>query len=90
MLYCYEADWSWAGEDFWSASEWFWVSWTYADLGSFETHMDETIAKHPKEAALGGVPGKTNKARAYVDVTMRAKEAQDSFKPEVRSDYLRS
>ena len=56
----------------------------YADDPSFETHIDETIAKHPKEAALGGVPGITNKVRAYVDVTLRSKEAQESYHPEVR------
>ncbi|CAD6583189.1 MAG: hypothetical protein TREMPRED_003480 [Tremellales sp. Tagirdzhanova-0007] len=48
----------------------------------FETHMDETIAKHPKEAALGGVPGITNKVRAYVDVTLRSKDTLQSSRPE--------
>ena len=46
--------------------------------------MDETIAKHPKEAALGGVPGITNKVRAYVDVTLRSKDTLQSSRPEVR------
>lgn len=49
----------------------------------FETHIDDTIARNPKEAALGGVPGIANKVRAYVDVTLRSKEAQDAYKPEV-------
>ncbi|KAL7423797.1 nuclear pore complex subunit [Cryptotrichosporon argae] len=48
----------------------------------FETHMDETIARNPKEAALGGVPGIKNKVRAYVDVTLRSKEAAEAFHPE--------
>jgi nuclear pore complex protein Nup93 len=45
--------------------------------------MDEVIAKNPKEAALGGLPGMRNKVRAFVDVTMRSKELQEAFKPEV-------
>jgi nuclear pore complex protein Nup93 len=48
----------------------------------FETHIDDTIARNPKEAALGGVPGIANKVRAYVDVTLRAKDAQDAYRPE--------
>lgn len=38
---------------------------------SFEVHMDESIAKNPKEAALGGIPGIENKVRAYVDTQSR-------------------
>ncbi|KAK4687416.1 nuclear pore complex protein Nup93, partial [Tremellales sp. Uapishka_1] len=48
----------------------------------FESHIDQTIAKHPKEAALGGMPGITNKVRAYVDVTLRSPEVQKTFRPE--------
>lgn len=33
--------------------------------------MDESIAKSPKEAALGGIPGIENKVRAYVDTQYR-------------------
>ena len=49
---------------------------------SFEKHIDETIAKHPKEASVGGLPGVTNKIRAYVDVLNKAK-GLETFKPEV-------
>ena len=52
-------------------------------LVSFEKHIDETIAKHPKEAALGGIPGVANKIRAYVDVIMRNQETKDANRPEV-------
>ncbi|KAL1407707.1 nuclear pore complex subunit [Vanrija albida] len=48
----------------------------------FELYIDDKIAKNPKEAALGGVPGITNKVRAFVDVTLRSKEAQDAYRPE--------
>jgi nuclear pore complex protein Nup93 len=51
-------------------------------LCSFENHIDETIAKHPKEAELGGVPGIRNKVRAYTAVILRSKDAQETFKPE--------
>lgn len=44
--------------------------------------MDETIAKHPKEAALGGIPGIRNKVRAYTGVVLRNKETLDAFRPE--------
>ncbi|ORX34270.1 Nup93/Nic96-domain-containing protein [Kockovaella imperatae] len=54
----------------------------------FEKHIDETIAKHPKEAAIGGLPGVTNKIRAYVDVLSKTKDLE-SFKPEsVDGTYL--
>jgi hypothetical protein len=47
------------------------------------------IAKHPKEAALGGVPGIRNKVRAFVDVTLQGKEPQESNKPEsVNGSYI--
>lgn len=49
---------------------------------SFENHIDETIARHPKEAQLGGIPGIRNKVRAYTAVTLRSKEATESFRPE--------
>jgi len=52
-------------------------------MGSFENHLDETIAKHPKEAELGGVPGIRNKVRAYVAVTLRSTQTLEQFKPEV-------
>jgi nuclear pore complex protein Nup93 len=56
---------------------------------SFENHVDEVIAKHPKEAALGGVPGIRNKVRAFVDVTLQGKESQESYKPEsVNGSYI--
>lgn len=48
----------------------------------FELYIDDKISKNPKEAALGGVPGITNKVRAFVDVTLRGKEAQDAYRPE--------
>ncbi|WVQ97122.1 hypothetical protein IAU59_004232 [Kwoniella sp. CBS 9459] len=48
----------------------------------FERHVDETIAKNPKEAALGGVPGIRNKIRAFVDVTLRSKDVRDAYRPE--------
>jgi len=48
----------------------------------FEAHIDDTIARNPKEAALGGVPGIANKVRAYIDVTLRSKEMQEAYKPE--------
>ncbi|WVQ85347.1 hypothetical protein IAT38_007512 [Cryptococcus sp. DSM 104549] len=55
----------------------------------FERHVDEVIAKNPKEAALGGVPGIKNKIRAFVDVTLRTKEAQETYKPEsVNGSFL--
>ncbi|WVR05746.1 hypothetical protein IAU60_002771 [Kwoniella sp. DSM 27419] len=54
----------------------------------FERHVDETIAKNPKEAALGGVPGIRNKIRAYVDVTLRTKEAREAYKPETVNGSL--
>ncbi|GFZ43143.1 hypothetical protein JCM24511_00862 [Saitozyma sp. JCM 24511] len=55
----------------------------------FENHVDEVIAKHPKEAALGGVPGIRNKVRAFVDVTLQGKESQESYKPEsVNGSYI--
>lgn len=50
---------------------------------AFEKYIDDTIAKNPKEAALGGVPGITNKVRAFVDVTLRSKETQDAYRCEV-------
>lgn len=43
---------------------------------SFESHMDEIIAKKPKAAALGGLPGFENKARAYVDALFRTEDKQ--------------
>ncbi|GMK55571.1 hypothetical protein CspeluHIS016_0206270 [Cutaneotrichosporon spelunceum] len=48
----------------------------------FEDFIDATIAKNPKEANLGGVPGIANKVRAFVDVTLRSKEQQDRFNPQ--------
>nr|XP_031861265.1 uncharacterized protein CI109_003235 [Kwoniella shandongensis]KAA5528337.1 hypothetical protein CI109_003235 [Kwoniella shandongensis] len=48
----------------------------------FERHVDETIAKNPKEAALGGIPGIRNKIRAFVDVTLRSKDTRDAYRPE--------
>jgi nuclear pore complex protein Nup93 len=48
----------------------------------FERYIDSTIARNPKEAALGGVPGIANKVRAYVDVTLRTREAIELFKVE--------
>ncbi|WWC58422.1 uncharacterized protein I303_100962 [Kwoniella dejecticola CBS 10117] len=48
----------------------------------FERHVDEVIAKNPKEAALGGVPGIKNKIRAFVDVILKSKESRDSYRPE--------
>ncbi|ODN84353.1 hypothetical protein L202_00321 [Cryptococcus amylolentus CBS 6039] len=48
----------------------------------FERHVDETIARNPKEAALGGIPGIRNKIRAFVDVTLRTKESRETYKPE--------
>ncbi|ORY20676.1 Nup93/Nic96-domain-containing protein [Naematelia encephala] len=48
----------------------------------FENHVDEMIAKYPKEAALGGVPGIKKKIRAYVSVVLRSKEAQETYNPE--------
>lgn len=48
----------------------------------FERYMNDTIQNNPKEAALGGIPGITNKVRAFTDVTLRSKEAQDTYKPE--------
>jgi hypothetical protein len=80
MLPCFEEDWSLADDDFWKRSKSLVADDTH---NSFETHIDETIARHPKEAALGGRPGIRNKIRAFVDVTMRSKDAQESFKPEV-------
>ncbi|EIW72690.1 hypothetical protein TREMEDRAFT_70789 [Tremella mesenterica DSM 1558] len=49
----------------------------------FEHHVEETIAKYPKEAALGGIPGIRNKIRAFVQVTLKNKETQDSYKAEL-------
>ncbi|WVO19809.1 uncharacterized protein IAS62_001099 [Cryptococcus decagattii] len=54
----------------------------------FERHVDETIARNPKEAALGGVPGIRNKIRAFVDVTLRTKEAREAYKPETVNSTL--
>ncbi|KJE04129.1 nuclear pore complex protein Nup93 [Cryptococcus gattii NT-10] len=54
----------------------------------FERHVDETIARNPKEAALGGVPGIRNKIRAFVDVTLRTKEAREAYKPETVNGTL--
>ncbi|WWC86091.1 uncharacterized protein L201_000962 [Kwoniella dendrophila CBS 6074] len=55
----------------------------------FERHVDEIIAKNPKEAALGGIPGIRNKIRAFVDVTLRSKEARDAYRPEsVNGSFL--
>ena len=34
----------------------------------FDRHVDKTIAAHPTEAQLGGIPGIANKIRGYVDV----------------------
>lgn len=48
----------------------------------FERYMNDTIQNNPKEAALGGIPGITNKVRAFTDVTLRSKEAQDTYRPE--------
>ncbi|BEJ15888.1 hypothetical protein CspHIS471_0504930 [Cutaneotrichosporon sp. HIS471] len=48
----------------------------------FEDFIDATIAKNPKEANLGGVPGIANKVRAFVDVTLRSKEQQERFNPQ--------
>ncbi|WWC66561.1 uncharacterized protein I206_100464 [Kwoniella pini CBS 10737] len=48
----------------------------------FERHVEEVIAKNPKEAALGGVPGIRNKIRAFVDVTLRSKESRDAYRAE--------
>ena len=49
----------------------------------FVSHVTDTIAKFPKEAALGGVPGIRNKVRAFVDVQLRTQEAKDACKAEV-------
>lgn len=38
--------------------------------------MDEIIAKKPKAAALGGLPGFENKARAFVDALFRTEDKQ--------------
>ncbi|KIS01485.1 nuclear pore complex protein Nup93 [Cryptococcus deuterogattii 2001/935-1] len=54
----------------------------------FERHVDETIVRNPKEAALGGVPGIRNKIRAFVDVTLRTKEAREAYKPETVNGTL--
>ncbi|KIR67683.1 nuclear pore complex protein Nup93 [Cryptococcus bacillisporus CA1873] len=54
----------------------------------FERHVDETIARNPKEAALGGVPGIRNKIRAFVGVTLRTKEAREAYKPETVNGTL--
>lgn len=59
--------------------------WAYTS--SFENHVDEMIAKNPKEAAVGGIPGIGNKIRAFVDVIMRNKENIDTYKPEVSSRF---
>lgn len=55
-----------------------------SNSSSFESHVDDMIAKNPKEAALGGIPGIRNKIRAFVDVLMGNKENVDTYKPEVR------
>ncbi|WRT63978.1 uncharacterized protein IL334_000905 [Kwoniella shivajii] len=54
----------------------------------FERHVEETIAKNPKEAALGGIPGIKNKIRAFVDVTLKSKEAKDAYRPETVNGSL--
>ncbi|WVQ62366.1 uncharacterized protein L199_000506 [Kwoniella botswanensis] len=54
----------------------------------FERHVEETIAKNPKEAALGGVPGIRNKIRAFVDVTLRSKESREAYRPETVNGSL--
>lgn len=33
--------------------------------------MDETIARYPKDAAMGGVPGIENKVRGYVNALVK-------------------
>lgn len=58
---------------------------------SFESHMDDLIARHPKEAQLGGKPGIENKVRAYVDVLFRDDEKRKALHPEVSmAGYFRA
>nr|ODN86462.1 nuclear pore complex protein Nup93 [Cryptococcus depauperatus CBS 7841] len=48
----------------------------------FEKHVDEVILRHPKEAALGGVPSIRNKIRAFVNVVLRSQESREAYKVE--------
>lgn len=48
----------------------------------FENHIQETIARNPKEASLGGRPGIIHKVRAYTDVTLRQTGVLDAYRPE--------
>ena len=52
--------------------------------------MDDLIARHPKEAQLGGKPGIENKVRAFVDVLFRDDEKKKVLHPEVSVAGFRS
>lgn len=45
--------------------------------------MKEVIKKNAKEASVGGRPGIDKDVRAYVNLILRQKDAQEAFKPEM-------